>query len=177
MHDLGQVIAEVMLHDKGGAALAGLTVDADNGLVLPAHIGRVDGEVGDLPILRCYAPAYTECPFVDGILMGAGEGGEDQLARHKAGAPDTIILVHRSYSWRRAGRWEKSSRGVHPLGVQIQRQGDHVQIAGALPVAEQGGFHPFGSRQQAHFCRGHAVAPVVVGVQADDGAVPGQMAD
>ena len=51
VHGLGQIKAEVVLHDIGCAALAGLGVDADDGLVLPAHVGGVDGQIGDLPIL------------------------------------------------------------------------------------------------------------------------------
>ncbi len=68
--------------------------------------------------------------------------------------------------------------GVHALGVQVHGQGDHIHVAGALAVAEQGGLHALGPGQQAQLGGGHALAPVVVGVQGDDGAVPaGQPGD
>ena len=79
VHGLGEVEAEVMLHDVGGAALARLGVDADDGLILPAHVGRVDGQIGDLPELGA-ALAHVRRALVDGVLMRAGEGGEDQLS-------------------------------------------------------------------------------------------------
>ena len=67
---------------------------------------------------------------------------------------------------------EKFSWGSTPLGVHVHGQGDDVHVAGALAVAEQGGLHPLRPGQQAHLGGGHAGAPVVVGVQGDDGAVP-----
>ena len=110
--------------------------------------------------------------LVDGVLMAAGEGGEHQLAHiglplaHlHLGAP----LVHVPDGVDVG----EVQLGVHALGVHVQGQGDHVHIAGALAVAEQGGLHPLGPGQQAQFGGGHAFAPVVVGVQGDDGAVPG----
>ena len=55
----------------------------------------------------------------------------------------------------------------------LLKMGDHVHVAGALAVAEEGGLHPFGARQLAQFGGGDAFAPVVVGMQGDDGAVAG----
>lgn len=37
------------------------------------------------------------------------------------------------------------------------------RLPGPLPVAEEGPFHPFGSRQQRQLGRRHTGAPVVVG--------------
>ena len=64
MHGLGQVVPEGVLHDEGRAALARLGVDADNGLVLPAHVRRVDGQIRDLPVRRCCALACTCMPLL-----------------------------------------------------------------------------------------------------------------
>ena len=44
-----QLQAVVGLHDVGDAALAGLRVDPDHGLVGAAHVLRVDRQVGHLP--------------------------------------------------------------------------------------------------------------------------------
>ena len=159
-----------MLHDIGGAALTGLGVDADDGLVLPAHIGGVDGQIGDLPEVGV-GLLHILAALVDGVLVAAGEGGEHQLAGvglavahgHLGGALEHLLdLVHVG---------EVQLR-VHPLGVHVHGQGDDIHIAGALAVAEQGGLHPVGPGQQAHLGSGHAGAPVVVGVEGDDGAVP-----
>ena len=51
MHAAGQLEAEEGVHDEGHAALSGLAVDTDDGLVLPADIRRVDGEIRHLPYL------------------------------------------------------------------------------------------------------------------------------
>ncbi len=170
VHGLGQVVAEIVLHDIGGAALTGLGVDADDGLVLPAHIGGVDGQIGDLPEVGV-GLLHILAALVDGVLVAAGEGGEHQLAGvglavahgHLGGALEHLLdLVHVG---------EVQLR-VHPLGVHVHGQGDDVHIAGALAVAEEGGLHPVGPGQQAHLGGGHAGAPVVVGVEGDDGAVP-----
>ena len=66
---------------------------------------------------------------------------------------------------------------MHALGVQIERQGDDVHIAGALAVAKQAAFHPVGPGHDAQFSGGNSRAPVVVRVQAQDNAVaPRQIA-
>ena len=51
VHSLWKLEAVEGIHDKGHAALSGLTVDTDDGLVLPADIRRVDGEIRHLPYL------------------------------------------------------------------------------------------------------------------------------
>ena len=43
MHFLGQVVAHSLLQHKSSTALAGLAVDANNGLVFTMQIGRIDG--------------------------------------------------------------------------------------------------------------------------------------
>ena len=67
---------------------------------------------------------------------------------------------------------------VDALGVHIHGHGDHIQVAGALTVAEQGGLNAVGASQQAHLSSGDTGATVVVGVEGDDGTLPtGQVAD
>ena len=171
VHQLGQVEAEVVLHHIGGTALARLAVDADDGFILPAHVGGVDGQVGDLPEVGV-GLLHILGALVDGVLVAAGEGGEDQLAGiglplahlHLGAAlvhlPDLVDIG-------------KVQPGVHALGVHIQSQGDHIHVAGALTVAEEGGLHPLRPGQQSHLGGGYAGAPVIMGVEGDDGAVPG----
>ena len=67
---------------------------------------------------------------------------------------------------------------VNTLGPHIHGKGNHVHIAGALTVAEQGGLHPLCPSQQAQLGGGYACAPVVVGMEGDDGSFPaGEFAD
>ena len=82
-----QVHLVLGLHDVGDAALAGLAVDADDGLVGPAHVVRVDGQVGHAPdeVVDARAPSLASAvhrleALLDGVLVRAGEGGEDEVA-------------------------------------------------------------------------------------------------
>ena len=102
---------------------------------------------------------------------GAGEGGEHQLSGVGMALVDLhagALLVHLLYV---VHVGEVQVR-VHPLGVEVQRQVHNIRVAGALPVAEEGALHPLGPGHQAQLGGGGGGAPVVVGVQAYDGAVP-----
>ena len=171
MHGLGQIEAEVVLHDIGGAALARLGVDADNGLVFPAHVGGVDGQIGDLPEVAA-ALLHILSALIDGVLVAAGEGGEHQLtgvglpvAHGHLGAALVHVLDLVDVG-------EVQLR-VNALGPHVHGQGDHIHVAGALAVAEEGGLHPLGTSKQSHLGGGYAAAAVIVGVQGDNSAVPG----
>ncbi len=61
--------------------------------------------------------------------------------------------------------------GVDALGEQVHGQGDHVDVAGPLAVAEQRPLHPVGAGQHGQLGRGHRRAPVVVGMEAQDDRV------
>ena len=82
-----QVQAVLVLQQVGDAALAGLGVDPDDGLVAAAQVLRVDRQVRDLPGDSRRRP----CPprrrpsqglqaLLDGVLVRAGERGEDEVA-------------------------------------------------------------------------------------------------
>ena len=64
-------------------------------------------------------------------------------------------------------------QGIDSLSIQVQGDGDEVEVAGALTVAEQGAFHAVGPGHQAEFGGRHAGAAVVVRVQADERLVAG----
>ena len=55
--------------------------------------------------------------------------------------------------------------------VEVQGDGDDVEVAGALAVAEERALDAVGAGQQAELGGGDAGAAVVVRVQRDDGAV------
>ena len=80
LHGLGHAIALRLFQHKGCAAFTGLAVDPDDGFVLPVDIRRIDGKIGNFPILRT-GLFHVIKAFFDGILMGTGKGSERQLAR------------------------------------------------------------------------------------------------
>ena len=175
VHGLGHIKAELVVHDEGRAALAGLGVDAHR-LVLPAQIGGVDGQVGHHPLVGAGLLHIVEA-LVDGVLVAAGEGGEHQIARVglALGHPHLgAALVHLADAVHMA---EVQLR-VDALHIHIHCHGDEIHIAGALAVAEQAGLHALRAGQQTGLGGGHAAAPVIVGVQGDDGPLTaGQLAD
>ena len=57
---------------------------------------------------------------------------------------------------------------MHALGVQVQRQGHQVDIAGAFPIAEQAALDAVRPGQYRQFRRRDRRAAVIVGVDADD---------
>ncbi|OBQ28601.1 MAG: hypothetical protein AN485_24145, partial [Anabaena sp. MDT14b] len=58
--------------------------------------------------------------------------------------------------------------GVQPLCIHVQRQRHQIDIAGALPIAEQATLNTVPACQQAQFGGCDAAAPVIVRMQADD---------
>src|SRR5205807_6244942 len=77
----GQVEVVVGFQDVGDAALPGLAVDADDRLVGPADVVRIDGQIGHLPnavALRRLADRLHA--LLDGVLVRPAEGRVDELA-------------------------------------------------------------------------------------------------
>ena len=170
-HFRRQVVAVVPFQQVADAAFARLGIDADDvGLVLPSHIRRVDGQIRDVPAgAALFLPPFHA--LGDGVLMGAGKGRENQsagigLALAHLHAGDGFIGV------RNSGQVGKVQPRLHPLGVHVHSQGDDVHVAGALPIAEQGPFHPFRPGQQRHFRVRHGAAPVVVRVEGENDVFP-----
>ena len=61
---------------------------------------------------------------------------------------------------------------VDALGKQVERQGDHIHVAGPLAVAEQGALDPVRAGQLGQLGGRDRGAPVVVGVDAEHDGVP-----
>src|SRR5690606_11429592 len=164
--------AVFLFEQEGHAALAGLAVDADDGVVAAAQVGRVDGQVRYFP--RRVGLLHREA-LLDGILVRAGKSREDQVAGGGVARVhgQLVAVLHAAADFVDVG--EIQAR-VDALGVQVQRQGDQVHIAGALAVAEQAPFDAVGPGHDGEFGGGHGRAPVVVGVNAEDDLVAlGQM--
>ena len=133
MHGARHIDAVVSLHDVGNATLAGLGIDADDRLVVAAHVLWIDGQVGNLPngfaqffpgdlgIFRAGANGGRQCvkAFVNGVLVGAREGGEDQFAAVGVALRHTqlVAVFDGLTNLRQIG---KIDLWVHALGEHIQ---------------------------------------------------------
>ena len=62
--------------------------------------------------------------------------------------------------------------GVNPLRIHIQSEGDDIDVARALPVAEEGALDPFAPCEQAHFAVRHRTTSVVMGVEGKHDVFP-----
>ena len=172
LHAVRQGDSEILLQHKGDAALSGLAVDADHvRFVLPSHILRVNGKIGNLPALPALSFLSPCHPLGDGVLMGAGKGGEHQVSR-----------IRRAFVYVHAGQpfidlpdlhdMREIQPRIHPVADHVQRQGDDVHISGPLPVSEKRALHPVRARQHAELRVADAAAPVVVGMDAQDHRIP-----
>jgi hypothetical protein len=135
-----------------------------------AHVMRVDGQVrhgprvlgergiggGRLGLERLEA-------LLDGVLVGAGEGGIDQVARVRVARVDRELVAVLDGATDLVDVGEVDHR-VDALAEQVQPQRDQAYVAGALAVAEQATLDPVGARQHGQLGVGHRGAPVVVRV-------------
>ena len=190
LHGARHIDAVVGLHDVGDATLAGLGVDADNGLVIAAHVLRVDGQVGNLPDgiaqlfpadvggigLRTHRCGQRVQALIDGILVRAGERGKDQFTAVGVALRDTQ-LVTVLHGFADLGQIGEIDLGVNALSEHVQAQGHQVHVAGALAIAKQAALNAVGAGHIAQLGGGNALAAVIVGVQRNqDGIAPGQVA-
>lgn len=167
----------------GDSAFAGLRVDADDLLVRTPDVRRVDGQVGHGPGSLPGAHAgFLGLPRVvghalgDGVLVGARERRVHEFAA--VGVPgvdrEPVAVLHHVADGVDVGEVDHR---IDPLRVQVEGQGDQVDVPGALAVAEQTALDPLGARQHGEFGTGDAGAAVVVRVhREDDGVAPCQMA-
>ncbi len=139
-----QIEPVIGLQHIGDAALAGLAVDPDHRLVGAAQILRIDRQIRHFP-QRVIALGERLEAFFDRVLMRARESGVDELAG--IGMP----WMHRKLIAVLDGADDLVDVGDHqpgidPLAEQIERQGDDIDIAGALAIAEERAFHPLRAR-------------------------------
>src|SRR5690606_6993426 len=79
VHPLRQRDAVVALEHECDTALPGLAVDPHDLLVTPPEIARIDGQIGDLPLLGAVL-AVVRHRLADRVLVAAGERRVDELA-------------------------------------------------------------------------------------------------
>ena len=172
LHPIRQIDPEVLLQNKGHAALAGLAVDADDvGLVLASHIPGVDGKIGHFPAffaLSFFPPGHA---LGDRVLMGTGKGRKNQISRigralmhtHPGKAlvhlPDPAHIV-------------EIQPGLHSVTDHIHGHRHQIHVPGALAVAKQRPFYAVRPRQHAELRVADAAAPVIVGMDAQNHRVP-----
>src|SRR5690606_38463886 len=125
--------AMLLLQQVGHAALPRLAIDADDGVVAAADVGRVNGQVGNFPerigLLLSKA-------FLDGVLVGTGKGSENQVAGIRVARVygQLVAIFHTAPDFINIGEVQA---GVDALGVQVQRQRNQADVASAFAVAKQ----------------------------------------
>ena len=162
------------LHDVGDAALAGLRVHPDHGLVVAADVLGVDGQVRHLPqdvvdvgICLVRIAFHLIQALVDGVLVAAGEGGVDQIAtvRVPLGNLQLVAVLDRMPDLVDVGEIDL---WVHPSAEQVQPQRHQAHVPGALAVAEQTSLDTVGACLVTQLCCGDGGSAIVVWVQAQD---------
>ena len=146
LHSGGHIYAVALLQYVTHAAFARLGVDSDYvGVVLPAHVVGVYRKVGHVPDIKVLLlpPFHTLC---NRVLMRTREGGKHQLARVRLAG---IYCHSRKGAVQRAyiGHIFKVEAGVYALREHIHSKRDHVYVARALAVAEQGALYSVRTRK------------------------------
>ncbi len=169
----GQVDRVVGLEQVRHPALARLGVDADDGLVRPADVLRVDGQVGNGPLdlvdglaRRGGLRLHRVEALVDGVLVRAAERRVDEVARPRLALRHGQLVAVLDGALDLVDVREGDLR-VDALREQVHAEGDQVDVAGALPVAEQAALDAVRAGQVAELGGGHGGAAVVVRVQGE----------
>ncbi|MCY1522052.1 hypothetical protein D9M68_568970 [compost metagenome] len=162
-----QLEAVLVLEQIGDATLARLAVHADDGVVAAAQVGGVDREVRHFPdgIVLLLGEA-----LLDGVLVRARERGEDQVARIRVARVHGQLVAVLGAAAHFVDVREVQA-GVHALRVEVQRQCDEVDVAGAFAAAEEAAFDAVGAGHHGEFGGGHSGAAVVMRVHAEHDAV------
>lgn len=102
--------------------------------------------------------------------MGSREGGKDELAGPGVARVhgEVVALCDGVDHVVEIGEVEV---GRNALGVEVKRERDEVDVAGALAVAEEAALDAVRASHEAELGRGNARAAVVVRVERDNAAV------
>ena len=159
----------VGLQQVGHAALAGLGVHADDGLVRAADILRIDRQVRHQPHEAVQTGTIgghltSLKTLLDGILVRTGEGGEHEIAgiRVTLGNLQLVAVLNRLANLRNVGIIDLR---IDALREEVQTKRDQIDVAGALAVAQQAAFDTIGTGKHGQLGGGHAHALIVVRVQ------------
>jgi hypothetical protein len=142
-----------MRRGSDSPSLARLRVDPDDSLVRSSNIGRVDRQIRHVPhellsLLQALLLLVRDLnPLFDRVLMAARKGGENELAR---------VGVSRV-----AGEGDAFGDGIgdglevgeidvggDALGVEVEGEGDKVDVAGSLAVSEEAALDSVSSSEE-----------------------------
>ncbi len=164
-----QVEAVLGLHDVRDAALSGLAVDADDRLVRPPDVLRVDRQVRHLPD-PVSLPLDRVHALLDRVLVRAGERRVDELADIRVADVHRQLIAVLDDAADLVDVREVELR-VDAVAEQVHREGDDVDVARALAVPEQGALDALAAREEGELGRGDGAAPVVVRMDREDDRV------
>ncbi len=138
--------------------------------------GHGPAEFVDRDAGLCRVALHPGEALVDGVLVGAGEGGVDQVAAVGVAFGDRQLVAVLDGATDVVDVGEVDLR-VHALAEQVQAQGHQAHVSCPLAIAEQAALDAVGTGQVAQFGGGHGSAAVVVRVQREHDRVPvGQVA-
>ena len=171
LHASGKVQLAGARQQIGHPALARLRIHADHGLVGAAHVFRIERKVGNVPydrvlvaaVLGDLAGAVGEA-LLDGVLMGAREGRVDEVAAVGRARRDVHLRAVLDDAAHPVDVGEVEL-GVDSLAEEVEREGDEVDVAGPLALAEEAAFDAVDAGQHGQLGRGDARAAVVVVVR------------
>ena len=141
--------AVFLLHEIAYAALAGLTVDADDiTIVLAAHIMRIDIEIGYSPAGRIFffAPFHA---LGNRILMRAGECCKYQLTGIRLACMD-LHARHALIHLNELRHTREIKLRIHAEREHIHGNRHDIRIACTLAIAKECSFDTVCTGQEAH---------------------------
>ena len=162
-HFRRQIVAVVLFQNVPDTAFARLAVDADNiiCLVLASHVVRVDGQIGNGPLVQVLFLHAISCLWQSHPDDCRRRHGEDQRARIGVRSY-SYMRVTFSYSSTMAGMLEKVQLRVYAQAVHVHGHGDNITLPVRSPLPNKSAFHAVSSGQKAHFGVSDAAAAVII---------------
>jgi hypothetical protein len=126
------------------------------------------GQVRDLP--RVVVAGQSVDALLDGVLVRAGERRVHEVAHVRVTGVHRQAVAVLGHSAQGVDVGDVELR-VDALAEQVHRQRHDVDVAGALPVAEQRALDPVGAGHHTQLGGRHGAPAVVVGMERQDDAV------
>ncbi|CAM2148194.1 hypothetical protein PT2222_10426 [Paraburkholderia tropica] len=149
------------------AALARLAVHADHRVVAAAEIGGIDRQIGHFPDGVGLLKRET---LADRVLMRARKRREHEVARVRMARMHGQLIAALDHTAHGVDVRKIEAR-IDALRVEIHRERDEIDVAGAFAVAEETAFDTVRAREHGHFGGGHGGAAVVMRMHGEHDAV------
>lgn len=161
----GEIEVEVLLDNPGDAALAGLRVDTDDSLVRRPEILGVDGEIWHIPYPVIPGALHRKA-LLDSILVRPRKGGKDEVSGVRMTRVNRQITAFSvdAHDGREIG---KVDARFDALGVEIEGEGDEVDVPGSFAVAKEDALDTVCTGHLREFTGGDGAPTIVVGVETD----------